>query len=128
MNDHVPAKGKLLFAFEYINYRIKNWAANGNFALLSELKKREIDHNHSSCLNYSLLSVISIVETILDLLSPSLGGISAVPIAMFFTLRSFMKRFRAISATSTAIVIDWPRAFRVTSFWLLENAVMIAST
>jgi len=72
--------------------------------------------------------VISIVETILVLFSPSLGGISAVPIAILVTLRSFMKRFRVISATSTVVVIACPRAFRVTSFWLPENAVMMAST
>src|SRR4030065_1260840 len=64
---------------------------------------------------YSFERVISIVETILDLLSPSLGGISAVPIAMLVTFTSFMKRFRVISATSTAVVIAWPLAFRVTT-------------
>ncbi len=78
--------------------------------------------------SYSLLRVISIVETILDLFSPSLGGISAVPIPIFVTLRSLMKRFLVISATSTVVVIACPRAFRVTSFWLLENAVMMART
>jgi hypothetical protein len=64
---------------------------------------------------YFLLSVISIVETILDLLSPSRGGISAVPIAIALTLSSFTNRFLVISATSTAVVMAWPRAFRVIS-------------
>ena len=72
---------------------------------------------------------ISIVETILDLLSPSLGGISAVPIAMLFTFRSFMNLFLVISATSTAVVIAWPLAFSVISLFVPEeNAVMIAKT
>ena len=79
--------------------------------------------------DYSFVRVISIVETIRDLFSPSLGGISAVPIAIFVTLRSFRKRLLVISATSTAVVIACPRAFRVISFPAPEeNAVMIAST
>jgi hypothetical protein len=57
------------------------------------------------CSVYGLDRVISIVETILGLVSPSRGGISAVPMAMVLTLRSLMKRLRAISATSTAVVI-----------------------
>jgi hypothetical protein len=65
--------------------------------------------------------VISIVETILDLFSPSLGGISAVPMAMVLTLSSLMKRLLVISATSTAVVIAWPRAFRVISFVFLKR-------
>ena len=78
---------------------------------------------------YYLDRVISIVETILDLFSPSRGGISAVPIAIFVTLRSLIKRLRVISATSTAVVIAWPLAFRVISFWApLENAVIMART
>jgi len=78
---------------------------------------------------YFLLSVISIVETILDLLSPSRGGISAVPMAIFATVSSLMNRFLAISATSTAVVIAWPRALRVTSFRVPEEKlVMIART
>ena len=73
--------------------------------------------------------VISIVETILDLFSPSRGGISAVPMAILLTLRSLRKRCLAISATSTAVVIDCPRAFKVISFMLpAENDVMIART
>ena len=82
-----------------------------------------------SVVNYSFVRVISIVETILDLVSPSRGGISAVPIAIFVTLRSFMNRLLVISATSTAVVIACPRAFRVISLPAPEeNAVMIAST
>ena len=77
---------------------------------------------------YSLVRVISMVETILDLVSPSRGGISAVPIAIFVTLRSFMKRLLVISAQSTAVVIACPRAFKVISFRDPENAVMMAST
>ena len=77
---------------------------------------------------YALDRVISIVETILDLFSPSLGGISAVPIEILLTLMSLMKRLLVISATSTAVVIACPRALRVISFWPLENAVMRAST
>ena len=69
------------------------------------------------------------METILDLFSPSLGGISVVPIAILFTLRSFMKRLLAISATSTAVVIACPRAFNVMLFvFPEENAVMMART
>jgi len=77
---------------------------------------------------YGFVRVISIVETILDLFSPSRGGISTVPIDTFDTLRSFRKRLLAISAQSTAVVIACPRALRVISFWDPENAVMMAST
>ena len=78
---------------------------------------------------YSFVRVISIVETILDLFSPSRGGISAVPIAILVTLSSLMKRLLVISATSTAVVIAWPLAFSVISFCTPEeNAVMMAST
>ena len=73
--------------------------------------------------------VISIVETIRDLFSPSRGGISAVPIAILLNFRSFMKRLLAISATSTAVVMAWPRAFSVMLFvFPEENAVMMART
>jgi hypothetical protein len=76
-----------------------------------------------------LLRVISIVETILDFVSPSRGGISAVPIAILLTLRSLMNLFLAISATSTAVVIAWPLALRVISFSVPEERlVMIART
>lgn len=78
---------------------------------------------------YFLLRVISIVETILDLFSPSRGGISAVPIAILLTFKSLIKRFLAISATSTAVVIACPLAFRVISFKLPdEKLVIIART
>lgn len=81
------------------------------------------------CHDYSFARVISIVETILDLFSPSRGGISAVPIAILLTFSSLMKRLLVISATSTAVVIAWPRAFRVIAFSTPEEkAVMIAST
>ncbi len=84
---------------------------------------------HDKFIVYFLVSVISIVETILDLFSPSRGGISVVPIAILLTFRSFMKRFLVISATSTAVVIAWPLAFRVISFRLFaERLVIIART
>ena len=67
-------------------------------------------------MEFYFLRVISIVETILDLVSPSRGGISAVPMAILVTFRSFTNLLRAISATSTAVVIAWPRAFKVISF------------
>ena len=57
------------------------------------------------CHVYGFERVISIVETILDLVSPSRGGISAVPMAILVTVSSFRKRLRVISATSTAVVI-----------------------
>ena len=65
------------------------------------------------CPVYFLVKVISIVETILDLLSPSRGGISAVQKAILPTFGSLMKRFLVISATSTAVVMAWPLAFNV---------------
>jgi hypothetical protein len=78
---------------------------------------------------YGFDRAISIVETIRDFVSPSRGGISAVPMAMLVTLSSLMKRLRVISATSTAVVIACPRAFRVIIFAVPEeNAVMMAST
>ena len=73
---------------------------------------------------YSFASVISIVETIRDFVSPSRGGISAVPIAILLTLRSLMNRFLVISATSTAVVIACPRAFRVISFGVPEEKLL----
>jgi hypothetical protein len=49
--------------------------------------------------------------------------------AMLVTLSSFMNRLRVISATSTAVVMACPRAFKVIIFDVpAENAVMIAST
>ena len=65
------------------------------------------------------------METILDLFSPSRGGISAVPIAILLIFKSFMNRFLAISATSTAVVMAWPLAFRVISFRLFEERLVI---
>ena len=60
------------------------------------------------------VKVISIVDTFLVLLSPSLGGISSVPIVIFPTFSSFMNLRLVISATSTAVVIACPLAFKVT--------------
>ena len=78
---------------------------------------------------YSLASVISIVETILALFSPSLAGISSVPNAILFTFKSFMKRLLVISATSTAVEIARPRAFKVISLALdADRPVMTART
>jgi len=59
------------------------------------------------CNHAVFVIVISIVETILDLFSPSLGGISAVPIAILVTFKSLINRLWVISATSTAVVIAW---------------------
>ena len=79
--------------------------------------------------SYSRVSVISMVETIRALVSPSLGGISCVPIAILLTFRSFRKRFLVISAASTAVVIAWPLAFKVIAFSLLaDRPVIIART
>jgi len=61
------------------------------------------------------VSVISIVETMRDLFSPSLGGISSVPIATVPIFSSFRKRRVIIWDTSTAVVIACPRAFNITS-------------
>ena len=78
---------------------------------------------------YSFVKVISIVETILDLSSPSLGGISSVPMEILLTFRSLRNRLLVISATSTAVVIACPRAFSVISFALDDDRlVMIAKT
>jgi len=78
---------------------------------------------------YFFASVISIVETILDLFSPSLAGISSVPMEMLLTFKSLMKRLLVISATSTAVVIARPRAFKVISLALdADRLVMIART
>jgi len=63
----------------------------------------------------SLLKVISIVDTFLFLLSPSLGGISSVPIVILLTFNSFINLCLTISAASTAVVIACPLAFKVTS-------------
>jgi hypothetical protein len=68
--------------------------------------------------SYSRVRVISIVEIILALLSPSLGGISSVPIVILPMLRFFMNLFLVISTASTAVVMDCPLAFKVTSLVL----------
>ena len=68
--------------------------------------------------SYFRVNVISIVEIILVLLSPSLGGISSVPMVILPMLRSFMNLFLAISTASTAVIIACPLAFKVTSLAL----------
>jgi hypothetical protein len=69
------------------------------------------------------------VETILDLFSPSRGGISAVPIAIFAHFEVFYEAAFVISATSTAVVIACPLSFSVISlFTPEENAVIMART
>ena len=79
--------------------------------------------------SYGFARTISIVETILELFSPSLGGISSVPMAILLIVKSFRKRFLVISATSTAVVIACPRAFKVISLALdAERLVIIART
>jgi len=73
--------------------------------------------------------MISIVETILVLLSPSLGGISSVPMVILPMLRSLMNLCLVISTASTAVFIACPLAFKVTS--LVVDAlklVMIPNT
>jgi len=83
----------------------------------------------SRCIIYSFANVISIVETMRALFWPSLGGISSVPIAILLIFRSFKKRLLVISATSTAVVIARPRAFRVISLALEpDRLVMMAKT
>ena len=78
---------------------------------------------------YAFARVISIVETILDLFSPSLAGSSSVPIAILLTVRSFRKRLLVISAASTAVVIARPLAFKVSSVALFaDSPVIIART
>ena len=73
--------------------------------------------------------MISIVETILALFSPSLVGISSVPMEILLTFKSLTKRFLVISAASTAVVIACPRAFKVISLASdPEKLVMTANT
>jgi hypothetical protein len=64
---------------------------------------------------YSFISCISIIETIRVLLLPSSGGISSVAIVILPVFSSFSKRLLVISAASTAVVISFTRAFKVTS-------------
>ena len=59
--------------------------------------------------------VISFIETFLGLFSPSLGGISSVPMVILPMLRSFMNLCLAISTASTAVDIACPLAFTVIS-------------
>jgi len=74
-----------------------------------------------------LAITISIVETFL--VPPSSRAISSVPMVILLTLESFTNLRLAISAVSTAVVIDRPLAFNVTSLMLeLLKLVMIAST
>ncbi len=78
---------------------------------------------------YFRFNVISIVEIIRVRFSPSLGGISSVPMVILSTLRSFRNLFLAISAASTAVFMDCPLAFKVTSLAFDPlKLVMIPST
>lgn len=84
---------------------------------------------NSVCGSYSFVTVISIVETMRALFSPSRAGSSSVPIAILLTFMSLMNRLRAISTTSTAVAIDLPRALRVISFTFdADRPVMRART
>ena len=68
-----------------------------------------------SCLR---VKVISIVEAILALPSPSLGGISWVPMVILPMLSSFMSLRLVISTVSMAVVVACPFAFGVTFLFL----------
>jgi len=79
--------------------------------------------------SYAFVSVISMVETIRDLFSPSLAGSSSVPIAILLMVMSLMNRLLVISAASTAVVIARPLAFKVSSLASFEDRpVIIART
>ena len=65
---------------------------------------------------YVRFRVISIDEMFLELVSPSLGGISSVPMVTLSTFVSFTNLRLAISTASTAVVMDRPLAFTVISF------------
>lgn len=79
--------------------------------------------------SYAFERVISMVETIRDLFSPSLAGSSSVPIVILLTVRSFRNRLLVISAASTAVVIERPLAFNVSSEALFaDRPVIIART
>ena len=70
---------------------------------------------------------ISIDETF-DSLPSSLTTVS-VPVMMFFIVAFWINLFRTISAVSTAVLIDLPRAFRMTFVeLLLLNWVTTART
>jgi len=58
------------------------------------------------------------VEIFLALLSPSLGGISSVPIVILSIFSSFMNLCLVISATSMAVEMACPLAFNTTSLVL----------
>ena len=78
---------------------------------------------------YVRFRVISIDEIFLELVSPSLGGISSVPIAILSAVISFTNLRLAISTESTAVVMACPRAFTITSFTSLPlKAVTMPST
>ena len=79
--------------------------------------------------SYAFVRVISMVETLRDLFSPSLAGSSSVPMETLLMVRSFTKRLLVISAASTAVVIARPLAFKVSSVALFaDRAVIIART
>ena len=65
---------------------------------------------------FSPVRVISIVDMFLFLFSPSLVGISSVPMLIRLTLSCFINLCLTISAASTAVFIARPLAFSVTSF------------
>jgi hypothetical protein len=109
-----------------------SWFFNGIFNRTAEDQNVPRLYVYFACFakySYSFVSTISIVETILDLFSPSLAGISSVPIAILLTFRSFKNRFLVISAASTAVVIACPLAFKVISLALFaDRPVIIART
>lgn len=78
---------------------IKKWGKIGGFAFSNICHFRRL---------------ISIVDTFLGF-PPSCGVISSVPIPIECILESLKNRFRVISATSTAVLMARPRAFRTTS-------------
>jgi len=57
------------------------------------------------------------VEIILELLSPSLGGISSVPMAILATFISFTNLRLAISTASTAVVMACPLGLHANLFY-----------
>jgi hypothetical protein len=68
--------------------------------------------------SYGITKVTSIIETFRGLVSPSLGGISSVPMVILPMLRSFMNLCLVISTASTAVDIACPLAFKVISLVL----------
>ena len=67
--------------------------------------------------------------TCFSISSMNLAGISSVPIVIPATFKSFMNRLFTISATSTAVVVARPLAFKVTS-WVSDELkfVIMANT